>query len=200
MEENSKEIKTNKKERTKEKNIKTHDSMFKELLEDKEEFKDYMKDFLGYDIEEVDLELQNKEYRLREMQKTKYMDIVYKIKGEETYIIIEHQSTIDKKMAERMSENCLSIVESRNKYVEESDNRKAPEILPNVLSTVNKKWNVPTTIIQRKESRYKIPKQNYPKYIIINNYDYTIDELIEKRTGMGIGMAFEISLPQSHWL
>ena len=181
----NKDKKRKNKTKTKENNIKAHDSLFKELLENKEEFKDYAKDFLGYNIEEIDLELQNKEYRLKTIGKTKYIDMVYEIKKESAYIIVEHQSTIDWKMPERIAEDCIAIVESR------SVDGKAPRIIANVLSTANKKWNVPNTIIEEGSKKYRIPKQTYPKYVIVNNYDYSIEELLEKRTGIGIWMAFE---------
>ena len=173
------------------KNRQIHDRVIKETLEDTEELKDYMKDFLGMEIELDDLEVQNKEYRISRDLSTKYIDILYNIKGEESYILLEHQSTIDYRMAERITEDCLAIVESRNKYMKRSKNRKAPVILPIVLCTANKKWDAPTTIKQIDENKYKIPKQEYPKYIVVNNSDYTIDDLIAKRTGISAVLAFE---------
>ncbi len=171
--------------------IKVHDSIIKELLEDKEEFRDYMREFLGYDFRREDLQLQNKEYRLKKSLITKYIDILYKIKDEETFIILEHQSTIDYKMSERISEECLAVVESRNSYMKRSKNRRAPVILANVLCTANKIWNATTTLIENEKNYYKFPKQKYPKYIVTNNYDYKVDDLIVKRTGIAVVMAFE---------
>lgn len=128
------------------KNRQIHDRVVKETLEYTEEFKDYMNEFLDMEIELDDLEVQNKEYRISRNLSTKYIDILYGIKGEESYILLEHQSTIDYRMAERINEDCLAIVESRNKYMKKSRNRKAPVILPIVLCTANKKWDASTTI------------------------------------------------------
>lgn len=175
----------------KRRNRQIHDRVIKETLEYTEEFKDYIKDFLDMEIELDDLEVQNKEYRISRNLSTRYIDILYKIKGEEAYILLEHQSTIDYRMAERITEDCLAIVESRNKYMKRSKNRKVPVILPIVLCTANKKWDAPTTIEQIDENKYKIPKQEYPEYIVINNSDYTIDDLIAKRTGISAVLAFE---------
>ena len=120
------------------------------------------------------------------------MDILYKVLGKEVYIIVEHQSTVDQKMPERMGEYCLLLIKSREKYLEKGRNKRIPIILPIVLSTANREWNATTTLIEKeKDNCYGFPKQKYPRYKVINNYDYTIDELIEKRTGIGLVMAYE---------
>ena len=173
------------------KGIKIHDVVSKELLEYEEELIDYMRNFLGYHFKKGDLQLINKEYRLKESLITKYIDILCQIKGKEAFIIIEHQSTIDYKMSERISEECLAIVQSRDKYMKRSKNRKVPVILPIVLCTANKEWDATTTLIENEDNPYKFPKQNYPRYIVVNNKDYTIDELLEKGTAIAMYMAFE---------
>ena len=59
-----KEIKNRRENKKKDrKNNKIHDSIIKEILDDKEEFKDYIETFHNVKIEEEKLELQNKEYR-----------------------------------------------------------------------------------------------------------------------------------------
>ena len=64
-----------------------------------------------------------------------------------------------------------------------------------VLSTANKEWNATTTLIEKeKDNCYGFPKQKYPRYKVINNYDYTIDELIEKRTGIGLVIGVRIDI------
>ena len=95
-------------------------------------------------------------------------------------------------MPERMGEYCLLLIKSREKYLEKGRNKRIPIILSIVLSTANKEWNATTTLIEKeKDNCYGFPKQKYPRYKVINNYDYTIDELIEKRTGIGLVMAYE---------
>ena len=184
-------LKLEKEENSLRKRIKVHDSIFKELLDDKEDFRDFILDFSQYDLEEKDLEIQNKEYRTRLGLRTKYIDILYKIKGEESFIIVEHQSTINYKMSEKMSEYCLAVVESRDKYLKRSRNREVPVILPYVLNTSTKKWDAPRTMKQNKNNFYKFPVLHYPKYNVIDINDYTIDELVEKKTSVALAMAFE---------
>ena len=175
----------------KKKNNKIHDSIIKEMLDDKEEFIDFMKCFYNIKIDKEKLELQNKEYRTRLGLKTKYIDILYKIKNEETFIILEHQSVVDYIMSERMGEYCLAVVGSRRKYMLRSKNRIAPVVYPIVLSTAKKQWDAPRTIRQNKENLYKIPTQKYPEYEVTDINNYTIDFLLEKRIGITLVMAFE---------
>lgn len=60
-----------------------------------------------------------------------------------------------------------------------------------MLNTSAKKWDATRTMEQNKNNLYRFPTLNYPKYNVIDINDYTIDELIEKRTGIGLSMAFE---------
>ena len=173
------------------KNNKIHDSVIKEILDDKEEFKDYIETFHNVKIEEEKLELQNKEYRTRLGLKPKYIDILYKIKGEETFIIVEHQSTVDYVMSERMGDYCLVVVRSRRKYMVRSKNRIAPLVYPIVLSTAKKPWDATRTIKQDEGNLYKLPVQKYPEYEVTDINDYKIEYLLNLRTGLGIILAFE---------
>ena len=172
-------------------NNKVHDSLFKELSEIPEEMREFTLNFLGKNFSVEDLELQGKEYRIQKGLRTKNIDVLYKIKNEELFILLEHQSTIDYIMAERMNENCLAVIESRKKFSRNLKNIKAPIIYPLLLNTSARKWEVPTTIEQVEKNRYNIPKLKYPQYTVIDINDYTIEELLKIRTGLGLAMAFE---------
>ena len=171
--------------------IKIHDTLFKELAEYKEEISNFIEDFINKKIRKEDLEIQSKEYRLKEMLVTRNIDVLYKVKNEEVFIILEHQSTVDYIMGQRMNEYCLAVVSNRTKFMVKSKNIKAPVIYPIVLNTSSKKWDAPMTIEQIEYNCYNIPKLNYPKYIVVDINDYTVEELLSKRTGMGLAMAFE---------
>ena len=51
--------------------------------------------------------------------------------------------------------------------------------------------DAPTTIEQIEKNRYNIPKLKYPEYTVIDINDYTIEELLKIRTGLGLAMEFE---------
>ena len=119
------------------------------------------------------------------------MDVIYKIKKEESFITVEHQSTVDYKMGERINEHAVAIIGSREEQMENNKNRKAPIIYPIVLSTARRPWDATRTIIQDKNNKYGLPVLTYPEYNLIDINKYTVDFLLERRTGIAVGMAFE---------
>lgn len=170
---------------------KVHDKIIKQILEAKQELINLLRDFMGIKLKKKDIENFNLEYREKITFKTKLLDVVYKIKSEESFIVIEHQSTIDYTMGERMTENETALINSREEQMENNKNRKAAVIYPIVLSTAKKIWDAPLTIVQDENNKYKLPVLTYPKYNIIDINKYSVDYLLEKRTGIAIEMAFE---------
>ena len=192
--EKNKNIKTKKVDKNnirKNRQYKVHDSVIKEILIAKQEIIFLMRDFIKINLNKKDIENFNGEYRLKTNFKTKLLDMVYKIKPEESFITIEHQSTVDYKMGERVNEQAMAIIESRNENMKNNKKRKAPIIYPIVLSTSRRIWDAPLTIIQDEKNKYKLPVLTYPKYNLIDINKYTTDYLIERRTGIALGMAFE---------
>ena len=171
--------------------IKVHDSLVKEILNKPKELKSFMKDFFNLDIEENDIENYNREFRTKLKLRTRIMDLLYKIKGSRAYILIEHQSTVDYKIAKRIGEYCLVVIENDGDYINKRKNAKAPVIYPIVLSTSKNPWDAPITIIQDEDNKYKFPPLTYPKYNVVDINNYTMDFLLERRTGIGLFMAFE---------
>ena len=75
-----------------------HDKIFKEILDNKKEFINFMKQYIGFPEENVlteeNIEKYNRKFVTSKFQ-TKESDIIYKIKNKNIFILIEHQSTID---------------------------------------------------------------------------------------------------------
>ena len=170
---------------------KAHDSVIKEILIAKQELIFLMRDFMKINLNKKDIENFNGEYRLKRGLKTRLLDVIYKIKKEESFITVEHQSTIDYKMGERINEHAVAIIGSREEQMENSKNRKAPVIYPIVLSTARRPWDAAITIIQEENNKYRLPALTYPKYNLIDVNNYTVEYLLERRTGIAVGMAFE---------
>ena len=59
---------------------KKHDKMFKEILHNKKEMKEFIKEFIWHDFNE-ELELQNGEY-ITKLGSGKLVDILYRVKGQ----------------------------------------------------------------------------------------------------------------------
>ena len=170
---------------------KIHDSLVKEILNKPKELKNFMKDFLDLTIEEKDIENYNREFRTKLKLRTRIMDLLYKVKEDSSYILLEHQSTIDYKMAKRMGDYCSLVIENDEEYKNKRKNAKAPVIYPVVLSTSKRPWDAPTTIVQNENNKYKFPPLTYPKYNVVDINNYSIDFLVERRTGIGLFMSFE---------
>ena len=181
-----------KREKELDKDIETHqyhDKIFKELLDDKTEFVNFMKNFFGYNIKEKDVEKYNRKFITELGFKVRESDIIYKIKNKETFILIEIQSTINYKMPERMTEYCICIINSRpNK---QSKFRKAPIVFPVVLSVANKKWDASLTVAQEQDEYYGFPPLEYPKYNLIDIQKLTDEELLKDRMGISLALIIE---------
>ena len=170
---------------------KKHDKMFKEILHNKKEMKEFIKEFIWHDFN-GELELQNGEY-ITKFGSRKLVDILYRIKGQDIYFLIEHQTKIDYNMPFRMLEYSIEIsrraIKNMSKYHEEY---KYPLILPIVIYTGNRKWSVST---KYSDKVAKIPG-NYIKgidieYKVIDINKFEIDELLRINTNLTKAMALE---------
>ena len=88
-----------------------HDKMFKEMLSDKKSTVDFINSFLHLNLVEDDIEKYEKEFRTSEFSNVE-ADVVYKVKNKNVFILIEHQSSLDLKMAYRILRYKNAIIES----------------------------------------------------------------------------------------
>ena len=114
-----------------------HDKLFKIILGDKIEAAKFMNKVLKmeYKIKSEKMELYNKEYITTMFEKME-SDIVYKISEKNTYIIIEHQSTVDKSMPYRMFQYTAELLR------EVIDKEKSIEGILKALEQINKKLSI----------------------------------------------------------
>ena len=113
---------------------KKHDKIFKDILQNKKEMAQFLKNFIEYEILPEDLENYNPNYITKNF-KYKQIDILYKVKGMQIYILVEHQTKVDYSMPYRILNYCVEII--RSLIEEEPINRatyKYPIIMPIVLS------------------------------------------------------------------
>lgn len=166
-----------------------HDKLFKDLLDDADELKRFVKEYIGINILDEELEKSNTEY-ITDQYKMYKSDMVYKIKQRNVYILIEHQSTVDKNMPYRMLNYC-------NRKLKEIENQKGgilekyPLIIPIVLYTGDRKWNVEKKY-SKKVEKYGTNK-NYIElqYELIDINQYTEEELLKKNTILSYAMLIE---------
>lgn len=162
---------------------KKHDKIFKDILQNKKEMAQFLNNFIKYEILPEDLENYNPNYITKNF-KYKQIDILYKIKGKQIFILLEHQTKVDYSMPYRILNYCVEIMRS---IVEEGSNNKAtykyPFIIPIVLYTGNQKWMAPISFF---ESQVKDENMNCKmldlKYKLIDINKYDVKELLNKNT------------------
>ena len=90
-----------------------HDKLFKDILNDKEEFCELINRFVnkgrGNQLLPENIEKANTSY-ITPIFKSKESDVLYKKVNEEKYYLVEHQSTIDDSIAFRMLNYCVNIL------------------------------------------------------------------------------------------
>ena len=154
-----------------------HDKIFKDLFTNKKETALFINRYLGLkgtknEIKEKDLQKCDTEYITKEKEKLE-SDILYKLKEKEIYFLIEHQSTVDFSMAERILEYDM------------------PGIYPIVLYTGKRKWTAKTELIQMQKDCYGIEKRLNCSYLLVDINKQTKEELIKERSSIAKAMLME---------
>ena len=142
------------------------------------------------EIKQEELEQCSTEF-LTSDKKTLESDILFKIKDKERYVLIEHQSTVDSLMAERILEYCVEIIRMAKKQQEINKDSKLPAICPIVLYTGKRRWTAKTTYMELQENWYEMPKRLECSYVLIDVNQYSKEELIEERTSISKAMLME---------
>ena len=137
-----------------------HDKSFKFILANKEEMAEFLSQFLGVRLKNKELEVQKTEFINENFEKIE-SDIIYKIKDTEIYFLIEHQSSIDRNMPERIIKYSLALRDEMNRNVNSRNQKYKVRVIvvPIVVYTGSKKWNVGINF-----SNMQISKEEYQKY------------------------------------
>ena len=161
---------------------KLHDKIFKEIMLDQEEAARFI--YINYNIFVMpdELELCNTEFRTRN-NKVLEVDILYKIKGTQTFFLIEHQTKNDKYMVYRILNYETEII---NRYMPIiGENKPMPMVISGVIFTGKGKWTAKTSLGELQEDiENGIPlilgnEKNVGNYKIIDIKKYNKDELRE---------------------
>ena len=156
-----------------------HDKLFKVILSNKEEAVGFIKKVLNSkeDITTKNIELYNKEYITEKFEKRE-TDITYKIAEKNLYIIIEHQSTVDRTMPYRIKRYKMLLMEEiiNKKEIKKID-YEFPRVIAIVLYTGRSKWNVEKLEdIQRPLEWYK---ETDKEFELVDINKYTEEELMK---------------------
>ena len=156
-----------------------HDKLFKIILSNKQEAVGFIKMVMKpkEDITTKNIELYNKEYITEKFEKRE-TDITYKIAEKNLYIIIEHQSTVDRTMPYRIQRYKMLLM---NEIINKKEMKKVgyefPRVIAIVLYTGIGKWSVEKLEdVQRPLEWYKeIDKE----FELVDINKYTDEELMK---------------------
>ena len=156
---------------------KKHDKLFKEILSDKREAIKFINYYLNLNLVEDEIEKYEKEFRIGKFNNIE-ADIVYKIKNKNAFILIEHQSSVDLKMAYRIRCYKNSIIEeSVDKKKLREKNYRIPKVIAIVLYTGRREWqNLLISDIEEKIEEYIEPEN---EYTLVDLNKFSREELLE---------------------
>lgn len=145
-----------------------HDKIFRKILDDKKEATKFINKTLKYNLQENEIEKYNSSFVTEEL-KNQESDIIYKLKGKNIFILIEHQTKVDYTMPMRILEYEYHIIKSAiNKESLGKKGYKFPRVISIVLYSGRKKWNVEEYIekVQEKIDGYNM--QEFTKYNLVD--------------------------------
>lgn len=148
-----------------------HDKIFRTVLDKKTDVSKFLNKFLGLNIKTEELEKYNSSY-IDPKFKNKEADIVYRIKDKNIFLLIEHQTKIDKDMPYRLLDYSNGIMRSA------SEDKKRPSVIPIVLYTGKTKWKIENETIE-KQQFFKEVKLIDGGFNLIDINDFSKKELLE---------------------
>lgn len=156
----------------------SHDKIFRSILDRKKDACYIINKSLKFNINENDIEKYNSSFITRHLE-NRESDIVYRLKNDEVYFIIEHQTKIDYTMPLRMLEYKLEVMRSaiRGKNIN-NKSVKVPIVIPIVLYTGHKKWNAKLNLAEI-QPEYREDVKDYIRYNLIDVSNYTEEELLQ---------------------
>ena len=124
--------------------------------------------------------------------KNQESDVVYKLKEKSVYFLIEHQTKIDYRMPLRILEYSTEIIRGAIDYNRFGNkNYKLTLVIPIVLYTGNKKWDVKNYIKDVQEKLDGVSGLEYAKYNLVDVNEYTEKELLEHKSFITKAMLLE---------
>lgn len=175
------EINTQKK---RENNI--HNEMIKEILKKKNEVAEIINDFIS-----TDEKLKGKDLEKHTRKKYKQNDdIIYKQKYRNVFFLIRHQQKVDNNMLYEVLKSCIDIIYNWNINIKIKDDIKYPVVVPIIIYTGTKKWNITCNFsdIQVNDYRFKNCKLDF-KYNLIDISKLSVENLIQKNSLFSYAMA-----------
>lgn len=169
-----------------------HNKLVKNILQDKKEVIKFINQFLE-PREEIKEELTRyTNSYMTKKYKSKEADLVYKLKNQEVFFLIEHQCTIDNNMPYRMLNYCLDIMQEWSKNSKLRKNTSYPIIVPIVIYTGSEKWKFQKKFKEKQIGTYVLERYKIDlEYNLIDINKFSNQYLLDKNTMFGYMMFLE---------
>ena len=168
-----------------------HDKVFRTILSNKKEAIIFINKTLDLKLKENEIEKYKENY-ITENLINKEIDIVYKIKNKNVFILIEHQTKIDYSMPYRIMEYQFKITKSAVEIKKlKLKEYKIPIVIPIVLYTGTRKWNVKEYIKEAQESYKQYNGEKLGRYKLVDVNNFTEEELLKEKTFLSKAMLIE---------
>lgn len=168
-----------------------HDKVFRTILSNKKEAVIFINKTLNLELKENEIEKYKENY-ITENLINKETDIVYKIKNKNVFILIEHQTKIDYSMPYRIMEYQFKITKSAVDIKKlKLKEYKIPIVIPIVLYTGTRKWNVKEYIKEAQESYKQYNGEELGRYKLVDVNNFTEEELLKEKTFLSKAMLIE---------
>ena len=157
-----------------------HDKIFKEILDYKKEGVKLLNKYLDLKIEEKDIEKYTRKFVLPELE-NRESDVIYKMKNEQIFFLIEHQTKVDYSMPFRMLEYIVEIMRSAvSREKMQNRNEKLPIVVPIVIYTGKENWKVPR-LLQERQAYYGKTNLEF-KYNLVDGSKISKEELMKENS------------------
>ena len=158
-----------------------HDKIIKRVFTSKKEAARFIRKVLKIDVKAKDLELVQNSFVTVEL-KYREADIVYKIKGTNVVILIEHQTRVDKKMPYRILNYQMEIMRA-------NEGEEECLVIPIVLYTGKETWTAKRYIKELQTRRYAKKEINFDEielgtlgyYTLVDINEYTKEDLLKEK-------------------
>lgn len=132
----------------------------------------------------------NNSYITKKYQ-SKEANLIYKLKNQEIFFLIEHRSSVDNNIQFKMMNYCLDIMREWSKNQKIRKDTEYPIIVPIVIYTGNQKWRMPEdTEEQVEDYTYEDYKVNL-QFNFININEISTKQLLESDSMIGYAMYLE---------
>lgn len=171
----------------------SQDKLIKNILEDTKEVAELINQFVEAQnvVKKEELVRYNNNY-ITKKYKEKEANLIYKLKNEEIFFLIEHQSSVDNNITYKMMNYCLDIMRewSKNKKIEKDT--EYPIIVPIVIYTGEQEWKMPENLKEEQveDYTYEDYKMNL-EVNFININELSTKQLLESDSMIGYAMYLE---------